>query len=99
MHIVTQFPAAVRGFTIEAAAAGAQGVHELALEDLVVDRQLLDPIKFQRLIAAAAWPPIAVLQFAGVYYVHDGRHRPWLAWLRGNKTVSAELTVVRGSEK
>jgi hypothetical protein len=64
----------------------------IGLVELHLAPQFLSDKKLQALVASeTALPPLAVVRWRGVHYLHDGHHRAWIAWIRGHKEMLAKV--------
>lgn len=89
MKLTTRLPRIVAGISVDTANLYPAILTDVDLEDVICDSQLLRADKLLSIAAAKSTPPIGVIQWRSDLYLWDGRHRAWVAWIRGIKIVSA----------
>lgn len=85
MYVVDRYPPAVDLLSVEYCNRNSPQWGFVDLAELRIDRQSLDPKKLESLLFFDAHPPISVVRYRGVLYCWDGRHRAWIAAIRGTK--------------
>lgn len=91
MTLIDRYPPEVTGLTVGWANLHPSAQQWVDLEWLYVDRQFLDPEKLLTLSTGGNWPKVAIIEHGGKFYIHDGRHRCWLAWILGRRWMLADV--------